>query len=312
MPVVKVARLAGQFAKPRSQPTETIGGVTLPSYRGDIVNGIAFDAAARAPDPQRMLRAYNQSAATLNLLRAFTQGGFADLRACSNGTRHSSPLHRKANATRISAAHPGVTRVHDGMRPCVAQCAAAACDRTLHQPRCNATELRGTAGAAGQPDRRLVRVLGAPAMVGERTRQANGAHVAFLRGVANPLGLKCGPAMTPDEVLRLIDVLNPQNEPGRLTLITRVGTDRVGDVLPPLIRAVQREGRCVVWSCDPMHGNTIATASGRKTRPFERIMCELRRVLRRASGGGQPSGRYAYRDVRQGRHRMHRRGAADR
>jgi 3-deoxy-7-phosphoheptulonate synthase len=287
VPVVKVARLAGQFAKPRSQPTETVGGVTLPSYRGDIVNGIGFDAAARVADPQRMLRAYNQSAATLNLLRAFTQGGFADLArvqqwnqafvaASPQGERYSDICWRiqesLAFMTACGLASPNATQLratelytsHDAML------------LNYEEPLSRQDSLTGDwyACSAHLP------------WIGERTREADGAHVAFLRGVANPLGLKCGPGMTPDELLRLIDVLNPQNEPGRLTLITRVGADRVGDVLPPLIRAVQREGRCVVWSCDPMHGNTIATASGRKTRPFERIMRELAAcfALHRAEG----------------------------
>jgi 3-deoxy-7-phosphoheptulonate synthase len=287
VPVVKVARLAGQFAKPRSQPIETIGGVTLPSYRGDIVNGIGFDAAARVADPQRMLRAYNQSAATLNLLRAFTQGGFADLArvqqwnqafiaASPQGQRYADLCHRiqesLAFMTACGLASPNAPQLratelytgHDAML------------LNYEEPLARQDSLTGDwyACSAHLP------------WIGERTRQANGAHVAFLRGVANPLGLKCGPAMTSDQVLRLIDVLNPQNEPGRLTLITRVGADRVGDILPPLIRAVQREGRCVVWSCDPMHGNTVATASGRKTRPFERIMCELRAcfAVHRAEG----------------------------
>jgi 3-deoxy-7-phosphoheptulonate synthase len=287
VPVVKVARLAGQFAKPRSQPTETIGGVTLPSYRGDIVNGIAFDAAKRVADPQRMLRAYNQSAATLNLLRAFTQGGFADLArvqqwnqafiaASPQGERYADICRRieesLAFMTACGLASPNAPQLratelytsHDAML------------LNYEEPLARQDSLTGDwyACSAHLP------------WIGERTRQADGAHVAFLRGVANPLGLKCGPAMTPDEVLRLIDLLNPHNEPGRLTLITRVGADRVGEVLAPLIRAVQREGRCVVWSCDPMHGNTIATASGRKTRPFERIMCELRAcfAVHRAEG----------------------------
>jgi 3-deoxy-7-phosphoheptulonate synthase len=287
VPVVKVARLAGQFAKPRSQPTETIGGVTLPSYRGDIINGIVFDAAARVADPQRMLRAYNQSAATLNLLRAFTQGGFADLARVQQWNQA------------FIAASPQGERYADICRRIEESLAfMTACGLAApNAPQLRATELYTSHDAMllnyEEPLARQDSLTGdwyacsvhLP-WIGERTRQADGAHVAFLRGVANPLGLKCGPAMTPDEVLRLIDLLNPHNEPGRLTLITRVGADRVGEVLAPLIRAVQREGRCVVWSCDPMHGNTIATASGRKTRPFERIMCELRAcfAVHRAEG----------------------------
>jgi 3-deoxy-7-phosphoheptulonate synthase len=276
MPVVKVARLAGQFAKPRSQPTETLDGVTLPSYRGDIVNGIAFDAAARVPDPQRMLRAYNQSAATLNLLRAFTQGGFADLArvqqwnqafvaASPQGERYADLCRRIQESLAFMAACGLAPATAPQLRATELYTSHDAMLLNYEEPLVRQDSLSGDwyACSAHLP------------WIGERTRQADGAHVAFLRGVANPLGLKCGPSMTPDDLLRLIDVLDPQNEAGRLTLITRVGADRVGDVLPPLIRAVQREGRLVVWSCDPMHGNTVATASGRKTRPFTRIMSEL-------------------------------------
>ncbi|MEJ0019536.1 MAG: 3-deoxy-7-phosphoheptulonate synthase class II [Acetobacteraceae bacterium] len=287
VPVVKVARMAGQFAKPRSQPTETIGGVTLPSYRGDIVNDIAFDAAARVPDPQRMLRAYNQSAITLNLLRGFTQGGFADLArvqqwnqafiaASPQGERYGEICRRiqeslafmtacgmsSANAPQLRTAEMFTS--HDAML------------LNYEEPLTRQDSLTGDwyACSAHLP------------WIGERTRQADGAHVAFLRGVANPLGLKCGPGMTQDDVLRLIEVLNPGNEPGRLTLITRMGADRIATGLPPLVRAVQREGRSVVWSCDPMHGNTETAASGRKTRPFDRIVAELRAcfAVHRAEG----------------------------
>jgi 3-deoxy-7-phosphoheptulonate synthase len=275
VPVVKVARLAGQFAKPRSQPTETLNGVTLPSYRGDIVNGIAFDAQARVPDPKRMLRAYNQSAVTLNLLRAFTQGGFADLTRVQQWNQAfiaSSPQgERYADiCRRIQESLAFMTAC--GMAPATA-------------PQLRSTELYTSHDAMllnyEEPLARQDSLTGEwyacsthLPWIGERTRQLDGAHVAFLRGVANPLGLKCGPTMTPDEVIRLIDALNPRNEAGRLTLITRMG-GCIGDRLPSLIRRVQREGRCVVWSCDAMHGNTVTTSSGRKTRPFERIIGEL-------------------------------------
>jgi 3-deoxy-7-phosphoheptulonate synthase len=277
VPVVKVARMAGQFAKPRSQPTETVDGVTLPSYRGDIVNGIAFEAAARAPDPARMLRAYNQSAITLNLLRAFTQGGFADLARVQQWNQA------------FIAASPQGERYRD-MCGRIQESLAfmAACGLTsTNAPQLRATEFYTSHDAMllnyEEPLARQDSLTGdwyacsahLP-WIGERTRQVDGAHVAFLRGVANPLGLKCGPTMTPDELLPLIDALNPDNEPGRLTLITRMGAERIGMGLPPLIRAVRREGRHVVWSCDPMHGNTVPTASGLKTRSFERIVAELR------------------------------------
>ncbi|HEX3401785.1 MAG TPA: 3-deoxy-7-phosphoheptulonate synthase class II [Acetobacteraceae bacterium] len=277
VPVVKIARVAGQFAKPRSQPVETIDGVTLPSYRGDIVNDIAFDAAARAPDPARMLRAYNQSAITLNLLRAFTQGGFADLARV-----------QQWNQAFVAASPQGERYGEISRRIQESLAFMAACGLTsANVPQLRATELYTSHDAMllnyEEPLARQDSLTGdwyacsahLP-WIGERTRQPDGAHVAFLRGVANPLGLKCGPTMTADDVLRLIDILNPDNEPGRLMLITRVGADRIGARLPPLIRAVQREGRRVVWSCDPMHGNTVTTASGHKTRPFGRIVAELR------------------------------------
>ena len=287
VPVVKVARMAGQFAKPRSQPTETIDGVTLPSYRGDIVNGIGFDAAAREPDPARMLRAYNQSAITLNLLRAFTQGGFADLArvqqwnqafiaASPQGERYGE-ISRRIQESLAFMAACGLTAANiPQLRSTDIYTSHDAMLLNYEEPLARQDSLTGDwyACSAHLP------------WIGERTRQVDGAHVAFLRGVANPLGLKCGPAMTPDDVLRLIDVLNPGNEPGRLTLITRMGAERIGVGLPPLVRAVQREGRRVVWSCDPMHGNTVTTGMGHKTRPFERIVAELRAcfAVHRAEG----------------------------
>jgi 3-deoxy-7-phosphoheptulonate synthase len=275
-PVVKVARMAGQFAKPRSQPTETACGVTLPSYRGDIINDIAFDAAARTPDPARMLRAYNQSAITLNLLRAVTQGGFADLARV-----------QQWNQAFIAASPQGERYRELSLRIEESLGFMAACGLTpASAPQLRATDIYTSHDAMllnyEEPLARQDSLTGdwyacsahLP-WIGERTRQAEGAHVAFLRGVANPLALKCGPTMTPEELLRLIDILDPDNEPGRLTLITRVGADRIGAQLPPLIRAVRREGRSVVWSCDPMHGNTETAASGHKTRRFDRIIAEL-------------------------------------
>jgi 3-deoxy-7-phosphoheptulonate synthase len=287
VPVVKVARMAGQFAKPRSQPTETIDGVALPSYRGDIVNGIAFDAAARTPDPSRMLRAYNQSAITLNLLRAFTQGGFADLArvqqwnqvfiaASPQGERYGEICRRIQESLAFMAACGLTSANAPQLRAAEFYTSHDAMLLNYEEPLARQDSLTGDwyACSTHLP------------WIGERTRQADGAHVAFMRGVANPLGLKCGPTMTPDEVLRLIDALNPQNEPGRLTLITRMGAERIGTGLPPLIRAAQRAGHSVVWSCDPMHGNTVTTGSGRKTRPFEQIIAELRAcfAVHRAEG----------------------------
>ncbi len=284
VPVVKVTRMAGQFAKPRSQPTETIDGVTLPSYRGDIVNDIAFDAAARVPDPSRMLRAYNQSAITLNLLRAFTQGGFADLARVQQWNQDFVATSPQGERYREVCG-----RIEESLR------FMAACG--IASPRLHATDFYTSHDAMllnyEEPLARQDSLTGAwyacsahLPWIGERTRQADGAHVTFFRGIANPLGLKCGPTMTPDELLALIDVLNPGDEPGRLTLITRMGAERIAAGLPPLVRAVQREGRSVVWSCDPMHGNTESTASGRKTRRFDRIVAELRAcfAVHRAEG----------------------------
>ena len=291
VPVVKVARMAGQFAKPRSHPTEMIAGVSLPSYRGDIVNDIAFDAAARTPDPSRMLRAYNQSAITLNLLRAFTQGGFADLArvqqwnqafvaSSPQGERYGEICQRIQESLAFMTAC-GITSTNaPQLRATEFYTSHDAMLLNYEEPLARQDSLTGDwyACSAHLP------------WIGERTRQADGAHVAFFRGVANPLGLKCGPGMTPDELLRLIDVLNPNNEAGRLTLITRMGAQQISIGLPPLIQAVQREGRCVVWSCDPMHGNTQTTASGRKTRPFERIIAELRNCFAVHRGEGSHLG----------------------
>jgi len=277
-PVVKVGRIAGQFAKPRSSPTEKdkATGLELPSYRGDIINDNAFTPEAREPDPKRQLEAYRQSAATLNLIRAFATGGYANLENAHRwmlGFVKDSPQSEKYQelAGRI-------TQTLDFMR-------AIGLDAEHHQ------ELRQTDFYTSHEalllgyEQAMTRVdsttgdwyatSGHMLWIGDRTRQPDHAHVEFLRGVKNPIGLKCGPSLTPDGLLQLIDRLNPEDEAGRLTLICRFGADKVGEHLPALIRAVQREGRTVVWSCDPMHGNTI-TAGGFKTRPFDRIMGEIR------------------------------------
>ena len=287
VPVVKVGRTAGQFAKPRSAPTETQGQVELPSYRGDIVNDIAFTAAARIPDPERMVTAYMQSAATLNLLRAFASGGFADLhrvRAWTLDFAADSPQNAKyqALADRISAAV-------DFMDACGVNPATASKLRTVeyftsHEALLLPYEeaLTRVDSTSGQP----VAGSGHMLWIGDRTRQPDGAHVEFCRGVQNPIGLKCGPSLSPDDLMVLIDRLNPENEAGRLTLICRTGAGKVGDHLPGWIRAVEREGRKVVWSCDPMHGNVMKSASGYKTRPFDRVLSEVREffAVHRAEG----------------------------
>ena len=287
LPVVKVGRVAGQFAKPRSAPTETIGGVELPSYRGDIVNDIAFTPEARVPDPVRQLDAYRQSAATLNLLRAFANGGYANLENAHRwmlGFIQDSPqAHRYGElADRISQTIGFMRAI--GLDPESHPELRSTEFYTSHEALLLGFEeaLTRIDSTTGDP----YATSGHMIWVGDRTRQLDHAHVEYARGVKNPLGLKCGPSLKPDELIRLIDVLNPGNEPGRLTLICRFGADKVGESLPPLLRAVTREGRHVVWSCDPMHGNTIKASSGFKTRPFERIMGEIQTffAVNRAEG----------------------------
>jgi 3-deoxy-7-phosphoheptulonate synthase len=292
LPVVKVGRIAGQFAKPRSSPTERVAGVELLSYRGDIVNDIAFTAAARTPDPQRQLMAYRQSAATLNLLRAFATGGYANLASVHQwmlGFVKDSPQSRryKELADRISEAL-------NFMRAC-------GLDLESH-PELRATDfytshealLLGYEQAFTRVDSTTgdwYATSGHFIWIGDRTRQLDHAHVEYFRGLRNPIGLKCGSSLKPDELLKLIDVLNPDNEPGRLTLITRFGADKVADHLPQLIRTVKREGRVVVWSCDPMHGNTITSTTGYKTRPFDRVLSEVKSFFAiHAAEGTYPGG----------------------
>jgi 3-deoxy-7-phosphoheptulonate synthase len=278
LPVVKVGRIAGQFAKPRSTPTETRDGKELPSYRGDIINDIEFTDAARRPDPRRQMEAYRQSAATLNLLRAFAQGGYANLgsvRQWMLGFVKDSPQSRRYAelADRISEAL-------GFMQACGLDLESHPELRTTDFYTSHEALLLGYEQALTREDSTRPGTWyctsGHMVWIGDRTRQPDHAHVEFCRGIKNPLGLKCGPSLKPDELIRLIDILNPDNEPGRLTLICRHGADKVGDLLAPLVRAVQREGRAVAWSCDPMHGNTITSASGYKTRPFDRILQEVK------------------------------------
>ena len=276
-PVVKVARLAGQFAKPRSAPTEVEDGLELPSYRGDIINGIEFDAEIRRPDPHRMVRAYNQAAATLNLLRAFAQGGFADLHKVHQWNQDfvvASPMGERYEemAERISEAL-------GFMEACGLTGESMAELRETNLFTSHEALLLPYEEALTRQDSLTGDWYGCSAhmlWIGDRTRQTDGAHVEFVRGLSNPAGLKCGPTLDSDDLLRLIDILNPANEAGRLTLIARMGHDQVANKLAPLIRAVEREGRAVVWSCDPMHGNTIKSSNGYKTRPFDRILAEVR------------------------------------
>lgn len=277
MPIVKVGRIAGQFAKPRSANTEIIDGVELASYRGDIVNGIEFTEAERVPDPERMLRAYNQSAATLNLLRAFAQGGFADLHKVHqwnldfvDGSPQGERYEELANRISESLGFMAACGVTAESVPQISETSFF----TSHEALLLAYEepLTRQDSLTGDWYDCSAHML----WIGERTRELDGAHVEFLRGVHNPIGCKVGPTADPDDLIRLIDTLNPSNDPGRLTLISRMGHDKIRDALPALARKVAREGRNVVWSCDPMHGNTITSSSGYKTRPFDRVLDEVR------------------------------------
>ncbi|BDA85117.1 phospho-2-dehydro-3-deoxyheptonate aldolase [Aureimonas sp. SA4125] len=274
-PVVKVGRIAGQFAKPRSSGMETVGGVSLPSYRGDIVNGIEFDEASRVPNPERQIEAYRQSAATLNLLRAFAQGGYANLDNVHQwmlGFLSGSPQAERYGhlADRISETMSfmraiGITADnHPALRETDFFTSHEALLLGYEQAM---TRVDSTSGDWYATSGHMI-------WIGDRTRQLDNAHVEFCRGIKNPVGLKCGPSMDAEGLIRLIDVLNPENKAGRLTLITRFGHDKVEAHLPRLIRAVEKEGRKVVWSCDPMHGNTI-TLNHYKTRPFDRILSEV-------------------------------------
>lgn len=276
-PVVKIGRMAGQFAKPRSAATETVDGIELPSYRGDIVNGIDFTAESRVANPERLLQAYHQSASTLNLLRAFAQGGFADLHQVhrwNQGFVDKSPLGEKYQhlATQIDQALAFME----------------ACGLTSETtPQIHKTSLYtshealllGYEEALTRQDSITDQWYDCSAhmlWIGDRTRQPDHAHVEFLRGVQNPIGVKVGPTTSSEDLIRLMDILNPDNVPGRLTLIARMGADNVEDMLPPLVRTVKSEGRNVVWSSDPMHGNTIKASSGYKTRSVNAILKEMK------------------------------------
>ena len=277
LPVIKLGRMAGQFAKPRSTPTETIDGVELPSYRGDNVNDIAFTPESRIPDPQRMIKAYSQSAATLNLLRAFAQGGYANLHQVHRWTHDfmgRSPWSRKyaETADRIGEAleFMAACGIDPETVPQLAQTHFYTSHEALLLPYEQAlTRQDSLTGDWYDTSAHFL-------WIGDRTRFEGSAHVEFLRGIGNPIGVKCGPSLEPDVLLRLLDTLNPGRVPGRMTLITRYGHDRIEAALPRLVRAVKREGHPVVWSCDPMHGNVVKAATGYKTRPFDRILAEVR------------------------------------
>ncbi|SFG05703.1 class II 3-deoxy-7-phosphoheptulonate synthase [Neptunomonas qingdaonensis] len=277
VPVIKVGRIAGQFAKPRSSDVETKDGVTLPTYRGDIINDNAFTPEARIPDPERLLKAYHQSAATLNLLRAFAQGGFADLHQVHRwnlGFVEQSPLSEKyqhmADQIDQTLAFMEACGIHAENTPQI----KATSVYTSHE-----ALLLGYEEALTRQDSMTQDWYDCSAhmlWIGDRTRQTDHAHVEFLRGVKNPIGIKVGPTTVPDELIKLLDILNPDNLPGRITLIARMGANQITEKLAPLVRVVKSEGRHVVWSSDPMHGNTITATSGYKTRSVDAILSEIK------------------------------------
>ncbi|KQM27469.1 MULTISPECIES: class II 3-deoxy-7-phosphoheptulonate synthase [unclassified Sphingomonas] len=277
LPTVKLGRMAGQFAKPRSADIEVIDGVELPSYRGDNINDIAFTAEGRVPDPQRMIRAYSQAAATLNLLRAFATGGYANLHQVHRWTHDF--MGRSPWAKKYADVADRIGEALDFMAACGIDADSV--------PQLKATSFYTSHEALLLPyEQALTRQDSLTGdwydtsahflWIGDRTRFDGSAHVEFLRGIGNPIGIKCGPTLEPDALLRMLDTLNPNRVAGRMTLITRYGHDKIEAGLPKLIRAVQREGHPVVWSCDPMHGNTVKATTGYKTRPFDRILAEVR------------------------------------
>ena len=276
-PVVKLGRLAGQFAKPRSSNVEPIDDVTLDAYRGDMVNGMDFTEASRVPDPERLIRVYNQSAATLNLLRAFAQGGYADLHKVHQwnlGFVADSPLGARyrdlADRLDETLAFMEACGINSETTPQIRETDFYTCHEGLLLTYEEAlTRVDSTSGDWYCTSAHML-------WIGDRTRQPDGAHVEFMRGIANPIGMKVGPSMDVDELIRLIDILNPENEPGRLTLVSRMSADAVTEKLPPLVRRVRDEGKRVVWVCDPMHGNTIKSSTGYKTRPFDAILTEVK------------------------------------
>jgi len=287
VPVVKMGRIAGQFAKPRSSPTEVVGDQVLPAFRGDMVNSAEPTPAARVPDPGRLLQAYHQSASTMNLLRAFTKGGFADLNQVH--TWNQEFVASSTEGQRYERIAAGIERALRFMAACGIDLAAEA---TLHQVdfwTSHEALILGYEEALTRQDSLTGDWYDCSAhllWVGDRTRQLDGAHLAFLAGVRNPIGAKLGPTSTPDDALALCERLNPLRVPGRLTLITRLGADRADELLPPLLAAVGDAGHPVVWACDPMHGNTFVSAGGRKTRHLDAVLAEIGSFFRahRAAG----------------------------
>ncbi|APE45381.1 3-deoxy-7-phosphoheptulonate synthase [Sulfitobacter alexandrii] len=276
VPVVKVGRMAGQFAKPRSAPTEVVNGVELPSYRGDIINELDFTPEARVPNPDKMLRAYTQAAATLNLIRAFSTGGYADVHRVHGWTLGFTDGEKAEKYREIANR---ISDTLDFMSAAGVTSDTAHTLQTVEYYTSHESLLLEYEEALCRQDSLTGKWLagsGHMIWIGDRTRQPDGAHVEFARGVQNPIGLKCGPSMTSEDLKKLMATLNPENEAGRLTLIARFGAGTVGDHLPRLIRTVEQEGAKVLWTCDPMHGNTIKSASGYKTRPFDSVLREVR------------------------------------
>ena len=280
VPVVKVGRLGGQFAKPRSADTETIDGVTLESYRGDIINGVEFTKEARVPDPKRMIQAYNQAAATQNLLRAFASGGMADLHRVHQWNLDFT------NKSEVSEKYEKLAKEIDNSLQFMKACGITSKTYrnlretdfyTSHEALLLPYEEAFTRkdSLSGEWYDTSAHML----WIGDRTRQIDGAHVEYLRGVNNPIGVKAGPSMTPQELVKLCSILNPNNEAGRLNIIVRMGANKVAEGMPKLIRAIEEEGMKVVWSCDPMHGNTIKSSNNFKTRPVDAILTEMKQFF---------------------------------
>ena len=289
MPVIKVGRIAGQFSKPRSSPVEKKDGKELPSYLGDNINGMEFSEKARIPDAKRLFRAYSQSASTLNLIRAFSQGGFADLRQVH---LWNLGFINKKTKGKYKEIEDKISDALSFMEACGINPESNRRLRTVNFYTSHEalllpfeeamTRVDSTTGEYHDTSAHFV-------WIGDRTRQLDGAHVEFCRGIQNPIGLKCGPSLKPDELIKLSNILNPDNEAGRLTLISRFGANKAEEFLPKLIKAVKKEGLNVVWSCDPMHGNTIKATSGLKTRPFDDVLKEVKNVF----GIHQAEGSYA-------------------
>ena len=291
LPVVKVGRLGGQFAKPRSSDTETIGGVTLDSYRGDIINGVDFTPQARIPDPKRMISAYNQSAATQNLLRAFASGGLADLHevhkwnlAFAHQSEVSQKYEKLAEDIEKSLQFMEACGVNSKTYRTLRETDFFTSHEALLLPYEEALTRKDS--ISGEWYNTAAHMI----WIGDRTRQLDGAHVEYMKGIKNPIGIKAGPSMNPDDLVRLAQAVNPDNEAGRLNIIVRMGANKVLDSMPQLVRAIEREGLDVVWSCDPMHGNTIKSSNNYKTRPVEDILTEMKQFFQVHKAEGTHAG----------------------